>query len=110
MSYTAFDRFVAWRRFCAATPHVRPGSRVCDVGCGLDAAFLRHAGARITFGVGLDYQAFAARSASDPTVVQCNLTHGIPLKSSRFDHAVMLAVLEHIENPRPMLAELFRIL
>ena len=110
MSYTAFDRFVAWRRFCAAIPHVQPGARVCDVGCGLDAAFLHHAGVHITLGVGIDYQPFAARGASDPVVLQCDITRGIPLQSSQFDHAVMLAVLEHIENPKPVLAELFRIL
>jgi ubiquinone/menaquinone biosynthesis C-methylase UbiE len=110
MSYTAFDRFIAWRRFRAAVAYVRRGSRVCDVGCGLDTAFLRYADTRISFGVGLDYQRFSARSASDPAVIRCDLTRGIPLKSGYFDHAVMLAVLEHIEDPRPMLTELFRIL
>ena len=110
MSYTTFDRLVAWRRFRAAVEYVRPGSRVCDVGCGLDTAFLRYAAGRIGFGVGLDYQRFPTRCASDPAAIQCDLTQGIPLRSGQFDHAVMLAVLEHIEDPRPMLTELFRIL
>jgi ubiquinone/menaquinone biosynthesis C-methylase UbiE len=110
MSYTAFDRFVAWQRFRAAVAHVRPGSRVCDVGCGLNAAFLRYANTLISFGVGLDYQRFRSGDPSAPAVVQCDLTRDLPLQSTSFDHAVMLAVLEHIESPRPMLAELFRIL
>ena len=108
MSYTPFDRFVAWQRFRAAISYVEPGSRVCDVGCGLEAGFLRYARSRIQSSVGLDYQRL--RSLDAQWLVQCDLTRGIPLKSGRFDHTVMLAVLEHLEDPTPMLAEIFRIL
>jgi len=110
MSYTTFDRFVAWRRFRAAISYVQPHSRVCDIGCGLDAAFLGYARYRISYGVGIDYQPFASRDEAIHALVQCNITDGVPFKSRTFEHAVMLAVLEHIENPRPILGEIFRIL
>jgi ubiquinone/menaquinone biosynthesis C-methylase UbiE len=110
MAYTAFDRFVAWCRFRAAISHVRRHSRVCDVGCGIDAAFLRYAWPRIDRGVGIDYQPFSRRQKDCPALVQCDISRGIPLANETFDHAVMLAVLEHIQDPRPILTELFRIL
>jgi ubiquinone/menaquinone biosynthesis C-methylase UbiE len=110
MSYTTFDRFVAWCRFRAAIAYVTPRSRVCDIGCGLDAEFLRYAQPQIDYGVGLDYQRFSNSRTAGFALIQCDLTQSIPLRSNAFDHAVMLAVLEHIENPRPMLAELYRVL
>jgi len=109
MAYTAFDRFIAWCRFRAALPHVSPESRVCDVGCGLDAAFLKYSQPRIRFGVGVDYQPMT-RPNGGQRLVRCDIMQGLPIRDAEFDHAVMLAVLEHLENPQSLLEELFRIL
>ena len=109
MPYTAFDRFVAWRRFRAAIPHIRAGARVCDIGCGLEAAFLRYARPRINFGVGLDCQVSAHHSAR-AVIVRADIARGLPIRSESFDHAVMLAVLEHLRAPVDVLQEAFRIL
>ena len=46
MPYTGLDHFIARQRFRAAYPHIRKGARVCDLGCGLDAAFLDFAAER----------------------------------------------------------------
>ena len=40
MSYTSLDHFIARMRFKAAYPHIRKRARVCDLGCGLETAFL----------------------------------------------------------------------
>jgi len=109
MPYTAFDRFVAWRRFCAAIPHVRAGARICDIGCGLEAAFLSYARPRINFGVGLDYRV-SPRESTGAAIVRADIARGLPLRSASFDHAVMLAVLEHLRAPVDVLQEAFRIL
>lgn len=109
MPYTAFDRFVAWCRFRAARPHIRPGSRLCDIGCGLDARFLRYLKGHIRLGLGLDYQP-SPRSANGPVVVLTDITSGFPVRSGSFDHAVMLAVLEHLARPEAVLREAHRIL
>jgi 2-polyprenyl-3-methyl-5-hydroxy-6-metoxy-1,4-benzoquinol methylase len=109
MAYTTFDRFVAWCRYRAALPFVKPGARVCDVGCGLDAGFLRYAGLRVRFGVGLDDQ-LSSGGAAHPPMVRANITARLPLQREKFDHVVMLAVLEHLPNPEPVLGEAFRLL
>lgn len=109
MPYTAFDRLVAWCRYRAALPLIKPGSRVCDIGCGLDAGFLRYAGSRVRFGVGLDHQVLRAGPPRE-SLVRANITAGLPLRSEQFDHVVMLAVLEHLPEPEPLLRETFRLL
>lgn len=109
MSYTGLDRFIARQRFQAAYPHIRKGSRVCDLGCGLDAAFLDFAAERIAHGVGVDDQ------VRDGTRVRCkrvraDIRQPLPLESGEFDNVVMLAVLEHLAEPEPVLREAYRIL
>jgi ubiquinone/menaquinone biosynthesis C-methylase UbiE len=109
MAYTAFDRFVAWRRFRAAAPHIRFQSRVCDLGCGAGAPFLHHVESRLTSGVGLDE--YAGESAHEKiSVVRANITTRLPLENGQFDHVTMLAVLEHLVDPKNVLAEGYRLL
>jgi hypothetical protein len=82
MPYTGIDHFIARMRFRAAYPHIRPGSSVCDLGCGLEAAFLDYASDRIATGVGVDDQ----------------VANGV------------LAVLEHLTEPENVLREAHRVL
>jgi ubiquinone/menaquinone biosynthesis C-methylase UbiE len=109
MSYTSFDRFVAWLRFRAAQPHIRPQTQVCDIGCGLEAAFLGRLRGHIRYGVGLDYQVAVGREPGTPFVL-ANITQSLPVQSEQFDHAVMLAVFEHLRQPEQVLREINRIL
>jgi SAM-dependent methyltransferase len=109
MPYTGLDHFIARMRFRAAYPHIRKGARVCDLGCGLDAAFLDYAADRISHGVGVDDQ---VREGSEGRWlrVRANICAPLPLESAQFDHVAMLAVLEHLPQPEPVLREAHRIL
>jgi SAM-dependent methyltransferase len=109
MAYTGFDHFIAKLRFRAAYPYIRAGSSVCDLGCGLDAAFLDYAGDKISHGVGLDDQVEDGVRGRWWRV-RGNLGAPLPLESGQFDHVVMLAVLEHLADPEPVLREAYRIL
>lgn len=109
MAYTAIDHFIARLRFRAAYPHVRPGSRVCDLGCGLEAAFLDYAGDRIAEGVGVDDQVEEGMRGRW-RCLHADIRSALPLESQQFDHVVMLAVLEHLAQPESVLREAFRIL
>jgi SAM-dependent methyltransferase len=96
-------------RFRAAYPYIRSGARVCDLGCGLEAAFLDYAGDKISHGVGVDDQVEDGVRGRWWRV-RGNITAPLPLEPGQFDHVVMLAVLEHLPKPEPVLREAFRIL
>jgi SAM-dependent methyltransferase len=109
MSYTGLDHFIARQRFRAAYPHIRKGARVCDLGCGLDAAFLDFAAERIAHGVGVDDQLLDGAGGRWQRV-RADIRAALPLESEQFDNVVMLAVLEHLAEPEPVLREAYRIL
>src|SRR5215475_15073643 len=109
MAYTGLDHFIAKMRFRAAYPYIRSGSRVVDLGCGMEAAFLDYAGDKITHGVGIDDQVEDGVRGRWWRI-RADITAPLPLEPSQFDHVVMLAVLEHLRDPEPVLREAFRIL
>jgi ubiquinone/menaquinone biosynthesis C-methylase UbiE len=109
MGYTAFDRFVASCRFRAAAPHIQSQSRVCDLGCGAGAPFLHHVESRLASGVGIDE--YAGKSTQEKiSVIPADITGVLPLDSGQFDHVTMLAVLEHLAEPKKVLTEAYRLL
>jgi SAM-dependent methyltransferase len=110
LAYTAFDLFVARCRFRAARPHIRAGTRVCDIGSGSHAPFLQSLGAHINLGVGLDWHVAANHALGAASLLQVDITRDLPLASNSFDHVVLLAVLEHLPQPEPVLREALRIL
>jgi len=109
MAYTGLDLFIARMRYRAAYPHIRKGARVCDLGCGLNAAFLDYASERIKDGVGVDDQIRDCANGRWQRL-RANICAPLPLESAQFDHVVMLAVLEHLPEPEPVLREAYRIL
>ena len=109
MPYTGIDRFIARMRFRAAYPFVKQGARVCDLGCGLEAAFLDYAADLIAVGVGLDDQV-ADGQVGRWKRVRGDLQSPLPFEDGEFDHVVMLAVLEHLTEPERVLREALRVI
>ena len=109
MPYTRIDHFIARMRFRAAYPHLRTGSRVCDLGCGLEMAFLDFAEDKIAKGVGVDDQVESGTHGRWQRV-HADLRASLPFENAQFDHVVMLAVFEHLVQPEAVLREASRIL
>ena len=109
MPYTQIDHFIAKMRFRAAYPHVKPGSRVCDLGCGLEMAFLDYAEDKILRGVGVDDQVESGMHGRWQGIY-ADIRSRLPLNDAQFDHVTMLAVFEHLAEPESVLREAFRIL
>lgn len=109
MAYTSVDHFIARMRFRAAYPHLKAGARVCDLGCGLEMAFLDYAEDRITLGVGVDDQVEDGVHGRWRRI-HADLRAKLPIRDAEFDHVVMLAVFEHLVQPEALLREACRIL
>jgi len=109
MPYTGIDHFIAKLRFRAAYPYLTAGSRVCDLGCGLEMAFLDFAEDRIASGVGVDDQVENGTHGRWQRI-HADLRGRLPMLDAQFDHVVMLAVFEHLTEPEAVLREAFRIL
>jgi len=109
MAYTEIDHFIAKMRFRAAYPHLNEGSRVCDLGCGLEMAFLDFAEDKIARGVGIDDQVESGTHGRWQRI-HADLRGSLPFDDGQFDHVVMLAVFEHLVQPEFVVHEAFRIL
>ncbi len=109
MPYTEIDHLIAKMRFRAAYPHLNSGSRVCDLGCGLEMAFLDFAEDKIARGVGIDDQVENGTHGRWQRI-HADLRGRLPFDDGQFDHVVMLAVFEHLVQPEFVVREAFRIL
>src|SRR5882762_6229047 len=109
MSYTKVDHFIARMRFRAAYPQLTAGSRVCDLGCGLEMAFFDFADDKIAKGVGVDDQVESGTRGRWQRI-HADLRARLPFNDAEFDHVVMLAVFEHLVQPESVLREAWRIL
>lgn len=106
LRFLYFDQFVSdWRNL-----------RVLDVGCGggYTCEFLARRGAVVT---GLDRSApciAAARRHADSSgleiAYQVGLAEQLPFAAGRFDLVVCVDVLEHVDRPEAVIAEIARVL
>src|SRR4029453_19146990 len=107
--YTWFDRWVAGMRYRAAEKYITPDSRVCDVGCGVDALFLKKLVPLARCRVGLDYQEITEK-VPGTEFFKVDVTGAFPLLDAAFDHVTLLAVIEHLTDPSLVFKEAYRVL
>ena len=98
-----------WMRLQRVIRHIPKNSVVLDVGCGTGATFLRTIAPQIKQGIGVDFKVETAKFSNIETIQVILDTH-LPFEDSTFDVVTMLAVLEHIENERQILKEIYRVL
>jgi ubiquinone/menaquinone biosynthesis C-methylase UbiE len=90
--------------------HIPKSSKVLDVGCGSSATFLRGIAPYIKQGTGIDFKADESINIPNINIQRMMLEDELPFKDSSFEVVTMLAVLEHIEREREILAEVYRVL
>ena len=91
-----------------------PGDRVLDLGCGRGILLDRLATSFRTRGFGIDISRGTLKGLQadslHPHQIACSEGENLPFRDNSFDLAVSLDVLEHVEAPEPVLAEMLRVL
>lgn len=83
-------------------------SKICDLGCG-QGKFLYTIHNKIKEGVGVDWNV-KSHEENNLIFIKSNLEKKVRLESNKFDVVMVLAVLEHLNNPQNLLNDAFRIL
>jgi SAM-dependent methyltransferase len=86
-----------------------PACRLLDVGCGFNHKFLSIIEPYIEQGTGIDFKVPGVASGKIKTI-QARLDDTLPFEKESFDIVTMLAVLEHLDRPREICAEIVRVL
>lgn len=86
-----------------------PGCTLLDVGCGFNHKFLSTIKPYIQHGTGIDFK--VPEVISDKIItIQARLDDTLPFEDNSFDIVTMLAVLEHLDRPDEICAEIARVL
>jgi ubiquinone/menaquinone biosynthesis C-methylase UbiE len=82
---------------------------LCDIGCGFNATFLQDISKHIKYGYGFDKK---IKNCEFKNIIIKNLdiSENIPLENESVDCVTLLAVLEHLSDPKKILKESHRIL
>ncbi len=92
-----------------ALRYIPVNSALCDIGCGLNGDFLRSISHKISMGIGIDKKVTPYHD-NKIKLMRVDIGKGLSLESEMFDSVTLLAVLEHLEHPYPVLKECYRIL
>lgn len=96
-------------RFQKVIGHIRHNSVVVDIGCGHTPHFLNRLERFIKKGTGLD-RSVVEGERGNIRLISTELNKQIPVRSNSADHVTLIAVLEHLKNPRELLGEVLRLL
>lgn len=83
--------------------------RLLDIGCGWEAKLLRAVAPHVASAVGIDFKAPHIDDGKIRTIAM-TLDATLPFPDASFDVVTLLAVLEHLAQPRAMVAEIARVL
>lgn len=103
------DRVIAKIRYKTIKKYIPTNGVVADIGCGQDGAFLKYCQPFIARGYGFDYK---IKNTKNNNLQFKNNRHSerLELRDECCDTVFMIAVLEHLEQPKKILEEAFRIL
>lgn len=105
--WNALDKCIAKVRYSRVRKFINSGDCVLDMGCGQECNFLMYLQNKIKMGYGVDPKANSERKGNIEIIgSKINETS---FCSKSFDKITFLAVLEHLEQPKDVLEEAFRL-
>jgi ubiquinone/menaquinone biosynthesis C-methylase UbiE len=80
-----------------------------DIGCGFNYRFLSYIEPYIEHGTGIDFKV-QELSYQKIKIINMKLDEVLPFNDCSFDAVTMLAVLEHIDKPKQIISDIYRVL
>ena len=111
--WNALDWFIAsirYREILRSTPFQGKDLVICDIGCGIEGKFLSSISDKIAYGYGFDMKTEDRKFGNIELKQVDDLHDGILLPDNSVDLVFLIAVLEHLSDPRQILKEIQRIL
>ena len=110
-NFNKLDRFISYLRVNKIKKYIKPGSAVCDIGCGDDDLLLRLK-KELKLGQAIGVDAHVAAAKKEGVEFLKGDACSLQLADQSCDCVLMLAFIEHIEekNARQVLREAHRIL
>lgn len=107
--HTYIENIIHALRYRQVLPHLKPCGQHLDLGCGSDYRFLKKIHSIAQKCYGLDIKV-SEHVNGNITLIQHDIIKGLPFPDSSTDQITILAVIEHIHNPLPVLRECHRII
>jgi len=104
------DKLLHKLRSSKAAKYIKPGSIICDLGCGREGNFLKEIEKTISRGFGFDFFVDNSFGSDKIKLQDLDLNNNIPLPDFSVDVVTAMAVLEHLNNYEAFIGEIYRIL
>ena len=111
MEEPILESFLRKKRMNMVLPIIKkyPNSKLLDIGCGFNYKFLLEVEPYISEGYGIDFKVPELKNGKIKTK-RIKLNDKLPFHENSFDFVIMLAVLEHLNQPIEIVKEIERIL
>jgi 2-polyprenyl-3-methyl-5-hydroxy-6-metoxy-1,4-benzoquinol methylase len=97
-------------RWAKVIPEIKNNPNVLDLGCGYEAPLLISKIKKIKTGTGIDISVSNNIIIPNVHLINGSLNERIDLPSNKFDLITALAIIEHLDKPKVMIEESFRLL
>lgn len=107
--FNRFDRFIRYLRTRVIIKHIN-GGYLLDIGCGRDNYLVKKLMIKeiISDGIGIDKYIEDSEHSRNIDLTKDSITDQIDYKN--FDYVTLLAVLEHLENPKEILENIYKLM
>lgn len=109
MKEELLEPFLRRKRIKIVNKYITKNHILCDIGCGFEGTFLKKIKKSIKKGIGFDKKV-ANLKDEKIELKHIELNKKIPLEDNSVDIVTLLAVIEHLNYPKEIINETFRIL
>ncbi len=104
------DKIIQLFRMRKLEGMIPDGSTILDLGCGYKGEMLSQIEEKIKSGVGIDLSVDHKFKSEKIKLRAGKVDEKIPFENNLFDVVTALAIIEHVDHPEVMLAEIYRVL